>query len=115
MFKRGSSTSEYNLTLRRLASGRRTAEVLEKAAEMKNLGIQPDSLTYSTILQALAGEGMYDVMWAVIREMQAIGIPPSVSHFNYLLSVSRSYFILLPQPDNFLDSVPTISLIFMTY
>ena len=76
------------MNLRKLSLNQNTAEVLEKAAEMKKNGIEPDSMTYSYILQALSGEGMHKEAWAVIKYMEVKGINPDVSHFNSLLKVS---------------------------
>lgn len=57
---------------------------------MKQEGIRPNSVTYKHLLRAFADEKMHPEAWAVLKDMQAMGIEPDQEAYNIVLSVSSS-------------------------
>jgi pentatricopeptide repeat protein len=45
--------------------------------EMKNLGLQPNRVTYNELINSAVAAGKKDDMWDIVREMKEAGIPPN--------------------------------------
>ena len=63
--------------------------------EMKELGLQPDILTYNSAMELFGKHAMEDEAWALIDDMKALRISPDIETFKFLLQVHLTSSIFL--------------------
>ncbi|KAG6899969.1 hypothetical protein C0993_004737 [Termitomyces sp. T159_Od127] len=77
--------ARFNLQLTEEAELGHYSNVLEIAAKMKALKIQPDVTTYVALINAAAHHRMWLDAWAILDDMIAVGIQPNTAVFNLLI------------------------------
>jgi pentatricopeptide repeat domain-containing protein 1 len=65
---------------------------------MKELGLQPDILTYNSAMELFGKHGMEDEAWAMVDDMKALGITPDVETYKFLLEVHLTSSIHFQAP-----------------
>lgn len=64
--------------------------MLRLVREMKAEGVKPDLIIYNALLACIAQEGLPLEAWAVVDDMNAMGIPLDRQSYHHLLHVSSS-------------------------
>lgn len=71
-------------------ANRRLIPMLRLVREMKAEGVKPDLIIYNALLACIAQEGLPLEAWAVVDDMNAMGIPLDRQSYHHLLHVSSS-------------------------
>ena len=89
-----SRTANFNLKLGQFVDTGRPLRVVETLKEMKELGLQPNILTYNTAMELFGKLRMEDEAWALVDDMKAMGIVPDIETYKFLLQVRTTHLFL---------------------
>jgi pentatricopeptide repeat protein len=65
---------------------------LHQCIQMRDEGIKPDIMTYHYLLSACSRAAMGSEAWAILEDMQLMGLKPDRQIFIYLLNVKWSVY-----------------------
>jgi pentatricopeptide repeat protein len=85
-------TAAFNLRLGQFVDLGQSLKLLATLKEMKDLGLQPNLLTYNSAVELFGMQGMPDEAWALVDDMKASGITPDVETYRFLLQVHPTIF-----------------------
>lgn len=84
---RSGPLGRYNLTISKLAARGKLTEALRMCAQMKAEGVQPDLLTYTSLIMACRADALHMEAWAIYEDMLGFGLSPDREIFHRLIQV----------------------------
>ena len=90
-----SRVKHWNARIRGAAEKNMLSVVRTHVYEMIELDIFPDTETYAIILQIYAQGGYYKEAWALLGDMEAVGVPPDKACLDAMLHVSVCHSALI--------------------
>jgi pentatricopeptide repeat protein len=89
---RSSAIARYQFRSTGIANSKKSVEALRMCREMKKEGVKPDIIIYNNLLACLAEDCQVLEAWAVVEDMNSMGIAPDRNTFHHLMHVRPCSF-----------------------